>query len=116
MTRYSITCFLLLAAACAAPSYAQVSYSEAYGSNEGVIHLIVTPAAAPVPTLRYRLVQRDLDLKAGNAAPYYYRAQLEFQPMMDKLREKFNEDNELGLWYANGAGETPIDKLPLDKV
>lgn len=116
MTRFSITCFLLLTAACAPSSYAQVSFSEAYGNNEGVIHLTVTPAAAPVPTLRYRLVQRDLDLKTGNAAPYYYRAQLEFQPMMNSLREKFNEDNELNLWYAAGPDETPIDKLPLDKV
>src|SRR4029079_12300907 len=95
---------------------AEVSYSEAYGSNEGVVHLTIMPAAAPVPTLRYRLVQRDLDLKPGNAAPYYYRAQLEFQLMMNSLREKFNEDSELSVWYVNGVDETPLDKLPLDKV
>jgi hypothetical protein len=116
MTRYSVLFSFFLSALFAAKAGAEISYSEANGSNEGVIHLTITPAPVPVPTLRYRLLQRDLDLKPGNAAPYYYRAQLEFEPKMKALREKFKEETELDQWYVSGADATPIDKLPLDKV
>jgi hypothetical protein len=116
MTRVSVLITLCTSALFTANASAEISYSEAYGNNEGVIHLTVTPAAVPVPTLRYQLIQRDLDLKPGNAAPHYYRAHLEFQPLMKSLRDKFNEETELDQWYFSGADAAPLAKLPLDKI
>ena len=85
-------------------------------SDIDVIRMKVSPAAEPVPALRYRLLTREIDLKAGNAVPYYYRAMLDLPATMKQLREKFDEDKELGLWYDVGVEATPLSKLPLDKV
>lgn len=41
-----------------------------------VVKLTLHPAALARPALRYRLVRDRIDVKAGNAAPFYYRAQL----------------------------------------
>ena len=81
-----------------------------------VVQLSVTPAPEPEPVLRHRLIARDVDLVTGNAVPFYYRAMLELAPTMKRLREKFDEEKELSLWYGTGEEATPIDKLPLEKV
>jgi hypothetical protein len=39
-----------------------------------VIRMTVTPAKAPVPALKYHLLPEVRDLKSGNAAIYYHRA------------------------------------------
>jgi hypothetical protein len=41
--------------------------------------LVVSPAAAPVPALRYRLVPSSADLNPGDAAPIYLRIRHEMQ-------------------------------------
>jgi hypothetical protein len=74
--------------------------------------MTVTPAAEPVPSLRYRLVARDIDLRPGNAAPYYYRAMIDLSSTLGNLRKKYGE--EFDSWYE--VDEIPLSKLPLDKV
>jgi hypothetical protein len=116
MERNVISYCLALALSLAAKVQADVTVVEGKDDPREVVRMTVTPAAAPVPALRYRLMPRDLDLKPGNAAPYYYRAQLELKEAMKAIRAKFNEDKELGMWYSTGADATPIAKLPLEKV
>jgi hypothetical protein len=97
---------------------AEVTYqSVKEGDNDiEVVRLTVTPAAEPMPAFAHRLMKREVDLKTGNSVPYYYRAQAEMRGTMKQIREKFNEDTELGLWYSTGDESTPIAKLPLEKV
>lgn len=109
---------LLLVACCLVrPATADVAYeSTRVGQDDvQVVRMTVTPAAEPVPALRHRLIARDIDLKAGNAAPFYYRAIAELSPTMKRVREKFDEEKELSNWYGL-VDATPIAKLPLDKV
>jgi hypothetical protein len=118
MKRTNVLYCFVLSMAVASGAHGEVTYSKIQqGNNEvEVVRMTVTPAAEPVPALRYRLIPHDVDLKSGNAAPFYYRAQLDLRQRMKVIREKFNEDKELSLWYGTGAGATPIRDLPLDKV
>jgi hypothetical protein len=116
MTRNILLLSLAVATSFAAPARAAVTTADGKDGGETVVRMTVTPAAEPNPALRYRLVPRELDLKTGNAAPYYYRAALELQPTMKTIREKFNNDTELSQWAETGDGVTPIAELPLDKV
>ena len=92
---------------------ADVTYTEAEDGLT-IIRMSVTPATEPVPALKHRLVARDIDLQHGNAAPYYYRALLEFKDKFQRARKEFGDDFDT--WYDTGDEATPIDKLPLDKV
>ena len=119
MTRYLPAYCLTIAACLALPARADVTYEKMKeGDNEiEVVRMTVTPAAEPVPALRHRLVARDIDLKSGNAAPYYHRAGIDVRPMMKELREKFDEDTQLSPWYGVvGDDAMPIAKLPLEKA
>ncbi|HYO25220.1 MAG TPA: hypothetical protein VEQ85_09735, partial [Lacipirellulaceae bacterium] len=49
--------------------------------------MTVTSAAAPVPALAHRLVLRELEVKRGNAAPYYYRALHDVPRIQKALKE-----------------------------
>lgn len=113
------TLFCFTVVVCLAlPTRADVTYQTTKNGEQDieVVRLTVTPAAEPVPALKYRLIARDIDLKSGNAVPYYYRALSELQPTMKRLREKFDEETELSRWYGTGEDATPIANLPLDKV
>ena len=120
MIRYvfNFICSGLVATLLTSAALADVTYERTkVGDNDiDVIRMTVTPAAEPVPALRYRLLTREIDLKAGNAVPYYYRAMLDLPSMMKQLRQKFDEDTELGKWETPDNDSTPISKLPLDKV
>lgn len=115
--RMSLSLCILVACCFASTATADVAYkTEKIGNDDiEVARMTVTPAAEPVPALRYRLVARDIDLKAGNAAPFYYRALLESTHVMKSIREKYDEERELSNWYAPG-GDMAIADLPLDKV
>jgi hypothetical protein len=78
-----------------------------------IVHLAVTPAAEPSPVMKYRLMPRDIDLRPGNAAPYYYRALLETRTTMDRLRKEFGD--EYDEWYY-GDPHIPTSQLPLAKL
>ncbi len=106
---------------------AEVTYTEGDADNPTVIRMTVSPAAEPVPALRHRLIARDIDLKSGNAAPYYYRALMQSSQSITRIRDKFNtricaegascaEDDQMSRWYGTGVEATPIADLPLDNV
>lgn len=112
-------CWIVCVISLAPAARADVTFLEIdarTGDSLEVIRMTVTPAAEPVPALKYRLIARDIDLKPGNAAPYYYRTLLELPSLMRRVREKFNEDEKLGLWYATGTGATPIADLPIEQM
>ena len=68
--------------------------------------LTVTPAAAPVPVLKYRLYPSFSDRKPGNAVPIYLRLAHERSDAWKKLLlEKPDQWNKL-----------PLEKLPLAEV
>src|SRR3954467_13178684 len=112
-----LNCCLILSSVVSA-ARAEVRYERTKQGDHDidVIRLTVTPAAEPVPALRYRLLTREIDEKAGNAAPFYYRAMLDLPGFMKQLREKFDEDKDLGPWYDIGVDALPIAELPVAKV
>ncbi len=118
MTRSCISYCFALAMTIASTARGDVSYSkpEGDGSQVEVVRMTVTPADEPVPALRYRFIAHDIDLKTGNAVPFYYRAQLDLREAMKNIRDKYNDDKELSPWYETGAEATPIRDLPLAKV
>jgi hypothetical protein len=70
------------------------------------IELELSPAAEPVPALKSLLVPQYLDLKPGNAAPYYYRAILGLaRAAGDDRMERISQ------WH-----ELPPDQIPLDEA
>jgi hypothetical protein len=115
MTKSKMLLCLAVAVCAASAARADVTYLPKEGEME-VIRLTVTPAREPVPALKYRLLARDIDLKPGNSAPYYYRAQLNLRTTMKNIRDKFDEEKVLVLWYGTDEDATPIAKLPVDKV
>ncbi|HEX9784733.1 MAG TPA: hypothetical protein VGA56_18650, partial [Opitutaceae bacterium] len=78
-------------------------------AEQKVIRLAVTPAAEPVPAFRHRLVARDIDLKPGNAAPFYYRAMLEIPPLVKRLRKADDPDHEI---KGCGHRNRPLHEIP----
>jgi hypothetical protein len=93
--------------------WAEVTYTEDDDKQLTVVHMAVTSAAEPAPTFKHRLVAREIDLKPGNAASYYYRAMLESSNTMDRLRKEFGDEYD-GWYYA--SPHVPTSKLPLDKL
>ncbi len=73
------------------------------------IQLVVSPAAAPKPSLKYRLMPDRRDLTPGNAATLYYRAMASFVEnpvLLKEIREQYWSE-----WLA-----TPVKDLPMDQV
>lgn len=119
MKRFIIlSCAFVTATCCAYVARADVTYEKSQEGDQQleIVRLSVTPAPEPVPALRHRFVTRDVDLKSGNAVPYYYRAFMESRSTVKQMREKFDDEKQLGLWNTTGEDATPIAKLPLDKV
>lgn len=73
--------------------------------------MTVTPAAKPVPALKHRLMLREIDLKHGNAAPYYYRAFMGGLDAEKAVADTFGEEYQT--WYSHDAR---LDELPLEKL
>src|SRR6186997_3707021 len=111
MKQYCSTYCVLLALTFASAARAELTFSKGKEGALEVVRMTVTPAAEPVPSLRYRLVARDIDLRPGNAAPYYYRAMIDLSSTLGNLRKKYGD--EFDSWYE--VNETPLSKLPLDK-
>lgn len=69
------------------------------------IELVVSPAAAPVPTLRYHLLPPARSLVPGNAVPIYLR-----------LVHEQNDEWKHELGKASDLLEPEFDKMPLDEA
>ncbi len=114
MKRNSVGAWLIVGVTLASPARADVTYTALDDNSMTIVRMTVTPAAEPVPALKYRLIERDIDLKPGNSAPYYYRALLDSTRTMDRVRKEFGD--EFDTWYIGGGDSIPIGDLPLDKV
>jgi hypothetical protein len=68
--------------------------------------LVVTPAVAPVPALKYRLLPSAADLKPGDAAPIYLRIR-NFDGNKP-LEEAWNQISENSAKWKNA----PLDQFP----
>ncbi|MEX2317737.1 MAG: hypothetical protein WD669_11335 [Pirellulales bacterium] len=110
---FSLLAFLLLVPW----ARGDVTYVEGErgGLRPTVVRMTVSPAAAPSPALKHRLIARDIDLKPGNAAPYYYRTFIAARRGRDVARQEFPED-ELSRWYTTGQYSTPLSELPLARL
>jgi hypothetical protein len=98
--RHSAAVLLLLTA---------TPFALADGKPGDPIHIAVSPAAAPKPSLKYRLVPDRRDLTPGNAATLYYRAMASFvenSELLKEIRQQYWSD-----WL-----ETPVKDLPMDQV
>ncbi len=73
------------------------------------IRLVVSPAAAPKPSLKYRLIPDRRDLMPGNAATLYYRAMASFVENSFLLKEIHEQ-------YWSDWLDTPAKDLPMDQV
>jgi len=85
-----------------------------------VYKLTVSPAAAPSPVFKFRLLPSEADLLPGNAALYYTRAFAEggVGAIWKGIEKEYGHDEVHGgekrdAWYSPTR---PLTDLPLDKV
>jgi hypothetical protein len=89
--------------------FVAVSFVQADARPGDPIRLVVSPAAAPKPSMKYRLMPDRRDLTPGNAATLYYRAMASFvenSQLLKEIREQY--------WYD--WLETPVKDLPMDQL
>jgi hypothetical protein len=101
MNRPTVFAALVTLAAAAGPLRAQPEVPPP-------IKLVVKPAAAPSPAMKYRLLPELRDTKPGNAALYYYRA---FSPEW----QGFHRDSKSYLKIYEAA-QAPLKDVPRDEV
>lgn len=100
--RFATSVLVLLAAAV-------VPFARADTKPGDPIKIAVSPAAAPKPSLKYRLFPNRRDLAPGNAATLYYRAMASFVEngaLLKEIRESYWSE-----WL-----ETPLKDLPTDQM
>jgi hypothetical protein len=106
--------FLLAMAALLAGSSQALAFQEATSASQStepeveVISLTLTPAAEPVPALKYKLLPPEMNLTEGNAATFYYRAILAM-PSNDDQSSQYPE--KLQKW-----SDMPMEQLPKDEI
>ncbi len=71
----------------------------------------ITPAGVDVPVLKHRLQSKRIDLKPGNAAPYYYRSLLGMEEIRRQLERSFGDSDILSEWSALATKDLPRAKL-----
>jgi hypothetical protein len=82
------------------------------GSDEiPTVSLTLSPAAEPVPALKYRLLPPLAERTKGNAALAYYRAVVQFEPIARGPHYVKFVNETLNAWL-----DMPLDKLPQDEV
>lgn len=95
-------------------TWGDVTYSGNRDELE-IVKMRVTPAPAPLPSLKYRLTARGIDLVSGNAAPFYYRTFMELAGPMKHIRKE--NGDEFDNWAMTSGDESiAIANLPLEKV
>jgi hypothetical protein len=78
-----------------------------------VVKLAVTPAARPVPVMKYRLSPTDRELVPGNAAALYYRAIVQLLHRSRHLGQENSDKNVEAVWEGTWL-DLPPDQLPRD--
>ena len=85
-----------------------------------VFKMTVTPAAAPIPAFKYRLVPSPLEMKSGNAALHYLRAALgaggfsaRWKEVEQQWIDEGRPDAEKAEWHSPVRS---LRDLPLEKV
>jgi hypothetical protein len=98
----------------------QAAAKQAAKTEVEVISVTIHPAAAPRPALKYHLLPTFQQTTPGNAVPLYAKAlvfHLETWNVMqnaesdEKDKQSSNDLNHFEKWL-----ETPLDKLPRDRV
>ena len=87
----------------------QSAHAQKPKDETPVVRLTVTPAAEPVPALRYSLLPEFSQQKPGNAASYYYRALLAFGSVPEADRKSYERRNSE--W-----SDMPLDQLPKKEI
>ncbi|MDB5310293.1 MAG: hypothetical protein JWO38_4495 [Gemmataceae bacterium] len=90
----------------AAPPAANPPASQAH-----IITLIVSPAAAPTPALKFELLPRLRDRTPGNAALDYHRAYILRPTWPRDPAESRKQDEMVSKWE-----DSPVDQLPVAEV
>ncbi len=77
------------------------------------IHLTLTPAAEPVPALKYELLPGPPERKPGNGATNYYRAMLHSQQVTSQIpkeeRKKFYQNYDI--WLDKHLQDLPKEDM-----
>jgi hypothetical protein len=76
-----------------------------------VVTLTVSPAAAPVPALKYELLPKLRDRTPGNAALEYHRAYMA-RPTWPRDPDASRKQDEMVMKWE----ESPVEKLPVNDV
>lgn len=99
--RYAVCCTVLV-----------LTLLRAVAAQDNIhrVTLTITPAARPVPVMRYRLNPAARELTPGNAASFYYRAIVVLQSLDMGGGQQGDADTALnGDWL-----DLPLQELPLD--
>jgi hypothetical protein len=93
----------------AGPSRSVPAAQGAARDETPTVELTLSPAAEPVPALKYRLVPPLEDRKSGNAALAYYRAVVQYEPFAHSSLKFVGPE-------LDALREIPLDKLPQEEV
>ena len=95
-----------------APLAAQVTVIEDGENRITTYRMTVSPAPEPEPAFKYRLLKHEDERKAGNAAPFYYRAMLN----KDRARKAIQEEHGDTYYDWMHIEDFPLAELPLDTI
>ncbi|MFV2068690.1 MAG: hypothetical protein ACC645_17095 [Pirellulales bacterium] len=102
---------LFSAATTVPPALGQVTVVEDEDAQLQTYRMTVSPAADPDPAFKVRLLKHENKRKEGNAAPFYYRAQLNLDRVSKAVHKEFGD--AYTTWQDTAI---PLDKLPKEKV
>lgn len=100
----------VIASCCIAATLARRAHADDDPDALPIVKFHVTARGQPTPALRYPLLPSFLDLKPGNAALNYAKVTVKFDG--PKSEAGLELDNRIGGEWL----ETPVEKLPRDKV
>ena len=99
---------------------AMASVTRVYAGPEGdkPTQIVLRPAAAPVPALKYQLLPERRSLEAGNAAIFYHRA-IEMSMQQQAREARGDKAPDVSLKQGNTIADWvtgPIASIPRDRV